>query len=104
MARVTPRAWGLALPVGGGAEISVADLSRRIVGLLGGDVGIVPDAEPPRRTEMWRSYCDNAEAGEILGWQPKVSLTEGLLRTLRADAPAWREARLREASPLGESL
>ena len=55
-------------------------------------------------TEMWRSYCDNVEAGEILGWQPKVSLTEGLIRTLHADAPAWRGTVPREAPPLGESL
>jgi UDP-glucose 4-epimerase len=104
LASVTPRAWGLALPVGGGSEIGVADLSRRIVGLLDGGVEVVPDAEPPRSTEMWRSYCDNLEAGEILGWQPKVSLTEGLIRTLRADAPAWRGTVPREAPPLGESL
>jgi UDP-glucose 4-epimerase len=80
--------WGCVVPVGGGCEISVADLCRWIVRLLGGGVEVVPDAFQPRTTEIWRTYCDNAEARQMLGWSPLVSLEEGLRWTLEGEADA----------------
>lgn len=77
-----PAAWGSAVPIGGGLELSVADICRRIVTLLGSRIEVLADAQQPRLTEIWRSYCDNAEARELLSWSPAVSLDEGLCRTL----------------------
>jgi UDP-glucose 4-epimerase len=101
-AAFTPAARNCALPVGGGCEISVADLSRSVVRLLDGDIDVIPEAEPPRRTEIWRSYCDNAEAGALLGWSPNVSLEEGLTRTLRAEPPEYHATAPLQTPFLGE--
>jgi nucleoside-diphosphate-sugar epimerase len=101
-AGTTPAAWGLALPVGGGAEISVTALSKQIVRLLGPDVEVVPDAMEPRRNEIWRSYCDNAEAWDVLGWRPEVSLTDGLARTLLSGQPVWSRSPSEAAAVAGE--
>ena len=83
-------AWGRAIPIGGGCEITVARLCRKILELLDSRVAIIADAQKPRQTEIWRSYCDNAEARELLGWSPEVSLTQGLRSTLFDGLPEVR--------------
>jgi UDP-glucose 4-epimerase len=86
-AATKPAARGRAIPVGGGREMSVVQICRLIVRLLGGGIEVIANAQPPRVTEIWRSYCDNQEASEILGWSPAVSLEEGLSRTLLEGEP-----------------
>ncbi len=83
-AAVSPPAWGRAIPIGGGRERSVFDVCREILDALGSPVEIAAGAEPPRLTEIWRSYCDNRDAGEALGWAPSVELGDGLRRTFAA--------------------
>jgi UDP-glucose 4-epimerase len=87
-AAAEPAAWGSAIPIGGGRELSVEQICREIASLLGSGIEIIAGAEKPRLTEMWRSYCDNADAGALLGWSPAVSLKEGLARTLGVSAAA----------------
>lgn len=74
----SPKAWGHAIPIGGGHEHSIAEWCRAILGHFGSNLEVIEDAEKPRPTEIWRSYCDNAEAGDLLGWQPVHSLGQGL--------------------------
>ena len=38
--------------------------------------------QPPRAGEQLRSVIDPARAGKVLAWSPRVSLEEGLSRTL----------------------
>lgn len=99
-AATQPAAWGCVVPAGGGRELSVAELCREIVSLMGSRIEIVAGAREPRVTEIWRSYCDNKEARELLGWSPEVSLREGLARTLLVDLPPVRSLELAPA-PLG---
>lgn len=73
---------GRVINIGGGMEIAVADIARTILELMGADIPIVEAPEQARPTEMWRSYCDNAEAEQALAWRPKVDLREGLRRTI----------------------
>jgi UDP-glucose 4-epimerase len=93
-----PAARGHSIPIGGGLEISVADLSRRVLAELGSSEVPLVDGAAPRPTEIWRSCSGNREAVALLGWQPRVSLAEGLRRTLSAAPPAQaaapREVRL----------
>ena len=42
---------------------------------------ILPQYGPPRPGDIYRSALDNGQAKRHLGWQPKVSLEEGLRRT-----------------------
>lgn len=73
-----PRAWGRSIPIGGGFEINTHDLCREILSVLGSDMEIHGDSKAIRQTEIWRSYCDNAEICEVAPWSPRVSLREGL--------------------------
>ena len=36
----------------------------------------------PDKSEVDRLLCDNGKAKRLMGWTPKVSLEEGLLRTI----------------------
>lgn len=79
--RRLPACSGMTLPIGGNREISVADIAKLTVRLLEGRQSILLRPTSQRPTEMLRSWCDNAEAGTLLGWAPKVSLESGILRT-----------------------
>jgi len=78
--RVTDRVINL----GGGHEISIADLAQRIVSLLDGEMSVEIDESQARPTDSTRSFSDNSEAAELLDWQPRVSLDDGLMRTIDA--------------------
>ncbi len=81
-AACAPAAWGQAIPIGGGQELTVRALCETAIAAFGASVPVVTGAEPPRMTEIWRSSSDNVDAYRLLGWQPRVSLAEGLARTL----------------------
>ena len=70
--------------LGAGFEISVAELARQIIALLGKPVEIVVDARRlrPEKSEVQRLLADNSRARNVLNWQPQVSLREGLQRTI----------------------
>jgi hypothetical protein len=61
---------------------------------MNASVPIVQGAEKERSTEIWRSYCDNSEAGRLLAWSPRTSLPDGLTRTVEA----WTRGRARPSS------
>jgi len=75
---------GVEINIGSGREISIEDLVRKIVSLVGRDVTIEHDEERvrPAKSEVERLCADNTRAGKVLGWSPKVSLTDGLKETI----------------------
>jgi nucleoside-diphosphate-sugar epimerase len=75
------RASGRIINIGGGVEYSVAELAHHAVRVLGGRQRVVCVPGQTRPTEIWRSYCDNAEAQSILGWTPRTDLPDGLAAT-----------------------
>jgi UDP-glucose 4-epimerase len=77
----SPSAWGHAIPVGSGRSLSVTDLCRVILRVLGADAEIRANAHLPRLTEIWQMQCDNSDAKALLDWSPQTSLEEGLART-----------------------
>ena len=77
-----PRAWGQAIPIGGGQELTVVSLCEAVIGALGATVPVAAGAEESRLTEIWRSNSDNVDAYQLLDWQPRFSLSEGLARTV----------------------
>jgi dTDP-glucose 4,6-dehydratase len=85
----TPGVEGQLFNIGGGHEVSVRDLADTILGLMGNPVAAQFGALPERPTEIRRMYCDNAKIRSMTGWEPRVSLEEGLRRTI-----AWYEAEL----------
>jgi NAD dependent epimerase/dehydratase len=85
-AALAPDAVGQVINLGTGKEITVGDLARRIFGLLGRETPpqLVAEASRlrPVASEVERLCADATRARQILGWQPAVSLDEGLRRTI----------------------
>jgi NAD dependent epimerase/dehydratase len=79
-----PRAVGEVINVGSGKSVSIGDLAEKIVGLMGGGKRIVTEDERvrPDASEVMELLCNAHKAGKMLGWEPKVSLEEGLARTI----------------------
>ena len=77
-------AIGKEINIGSGREISIADLIKKIVFLVGRDTKIEYDSERvrPPKSEVERLCANNSKAREILGWEPMVSLTDGLKKTI----------------------
>ena len=61
-------------------ETSLLDLVK-IMGKVSG-CDIVPKFSPVREGDIYRSMLSNQKAKEGLGWEPQVSLTDGLRRTM----------------------
>jgi len=75
---------GETINVGSGTEISIGDLAKQIITLVGRNVPIVTDEARVRRkgSEVERLLCDNSKARELLGWQPEHTLEQGLEKTI----------------------
>jgi UDP-glucose 4-epimerase len=72
-------AVGETLNIGSGYEITINELAREIASVLG-----YPDApvthEAPRPGDTLRLYADITRARQLLGFEPEVSLRDGLTR------------------------
>lgn len=73
-------ALGRVLNVGTGKEISIGEIAERILKRVGRDLPIetTEDRLRPRKSEVFRLICDASKARELTGWEPQVSLDEGL--------------------------
>lgn len=73
---LTSRAWN----IGTGRGTSVNELADRLMAIAG--ISVDRLSAPPRPGELLRSVLDVSRADATLGWHPRVSLDEGLRRTL----------------------
>ena len=73
---------GEVINVGCGQERSMKDVASTVLELLGNPVELRVGALPYRPREIWRMYCDNSKARELLGWEPQISFEAGLVRTI----------------------
>lgn len=75
---------GLVINLGNGFEISVGKLAQKILSLMGKDLEVVidPRRERPQESEVERLCADVSKAKQLIGWQPRVSLDEGLRMTI----------------------
>jgi len=78
------KSTGEVINIGSGFEISINDLANKIISLIGKKVKIVSDPKRVRqpKSEVERLMADNSKAKKLLGWGPKVSLDEGLRKTI----------------------
>ncbi|MFD9882349.1 GDP-mannose 4,6-dehydratase [Streptomyces alboflavus] len=76
-------AVGQVVNLGVGREISIGDLAQELIVASGRDAVVVTDPSRlrPAGSEVERLVSDNSRARELTGWQPQVSLREGLSRT-----------------------
>jgi dTDP-glucose 4,6-dehydratase len=79
-----PGAIGHVINLGSGAEISIGDLAALIRALTNREFHI--EADParlrPPASEVDRLLADRTRAQQLLGWQPAVSLRDGLIKTI----------------------
>lgn len=79
-----PGVEGETFNFGTGSEISVGELAQMINELLGREIEIVADDDRkrPGRSEVQRLLSDSSLARDRLGWEPKMSLEDGLQHTI----------------------
>lgn len=82
---------GEVINIGSNYEISIGETVERIERIIGKKIKIEceEDRLRPEKSEVNRLWCDNKKAKEILMWQPKYSIDEGLKETIN-----WIEKRL----------
>jgi len=65
-----------------GKGVSLAQLAQCVVALMGDPIRIKLGALPYRPGQIWNMVGEKTRAQQVLGWQPSVSLAEGLRRTI----------------------
>lgn len=75
---------GMEINIATGREISMENVLKTIARLMDADVKWVRDPERirPSKSEVFRLLGDNTLIRQLTGWQPKVSLEEGLKKTI----------------------
>ncbi len=76
-------AVGGAFNIGNGKSISIGELATKICELTGGGTFVSETHRTrPEKSEVSELLCDSSLARETLGWQPEVTLEEGLGHTV----------------------
>jgi UDP-glucose 4-epimerase len=78
LAGFSENATGQTINLGSGREISIRDLARDIQRAVGRESQVVHDA--PRPGDVLRLCADIAKARNLIGFEPQVTLHEGLMR------------------------
>jgi len=75
---------GQTVNAGFGKGITIGDLAAKILKIMGVDKPIVADAKRmrPDNSEVFTLVCDNSKAGGLMGWRPRHSLDEGLVKAI----------------------
>jgi len=83
--------FGKVINIGSGREISIGQLAQIIINTVHSKGEIVVDEARvrPSRSEVNRLLADNRLAKEVIGWEPRVSLEEGVKKTV-----AWVAAHM----------
>jgi dTDP-glucose 4,6-dehydratase len=84
LAAESPEAVGKTINLGSGSEISIGDLAQLIGRLVGKPIEITTDDNRirPDQSEVERLIADTTLAQRVLGWQPEISLEDGLRLTI----------------------
>jgi dTDP-glucose 4,6-dehydratase len=79
-----PNVQGQVFNLGVGQDIAIGDLAEEIVRQVGRPVEITTDVERlrPEKSEVMRLLSDNSHAARCLDWQPQITLTQGIARTI----------------------
>lgn len=80
----SPKSIGQVINIGTGKEISIRDVANKIFSLMNyrGIIQEETSRKRPKKSEVERLMCDNTKAKTLLGWEPRVSLEQGLRQTI----------------------
>ena len=75
---------GETINIGSNTEISIGDTFNLIKELMSSEVTLVNDEkrERPKKSEVFRLWCDNKKIKELIGYEPKVDIKNGLEKTI----------------------
>lgn len=75
---------GQVFNLGTGSDVTVGELVQTVSRILGRDLKVVQETQRfrPEKSEVRRLLSDNRKAKAQLGWQPQVSLEQGLSQTI----------------------
>lgn len=78
-------AIGKEVNIGSGKEISIGNLANMIISSINPEAQVISDDERirPKESEVERLLCDNKLIHELTGWEPAVSLEEGIEGTIK---------------------
>lgn len=78
------KAVGQTVNIGSNYEISIKDTFETIKKIMKSDVIVREDNDRirPTNSEVHRLWCDNALIRELTGFEPQVSIEEGLIKTV----------------------
>lgn len=79
-----PESLGETVNIGSNLEISIAETLELIKELMNSDVNFISDQQRvrPDSSEVNRLWCDNSKIKLLTGFEPKISLKEGLKKTI----------------------
>jgi NAD dependent epimerase/dehydratase len=75
---------GEEINLGNDNTIRIGDLVNKIFGIIGKTPNMVTDAQRvrPGKSEVMKLWASNKKAKEMIGWEPRVTLDEGLRLTI----------------------
>jgi UDP-glucose 4-epimerase len=94
-AATVPGIEGEVFNIGGGEEVSMRDLAKTILGLMGDPIEAEFGALPDRPTEIWSMRSDVTKARRDLGLPPFRTLADGLQATI-----SWYRKELEKSGSL----
>lgn len=76
---------GQAINIGSNSEISIKDLFKKIISLMGADVKCISEKERirPESSEVYRLLCDNKFIKDTTNFESVVDLDQGLSSTIK---------------------
>jgi NAD dependent epimerase/dehydratase len=81
----SPETIGKTINIGSNQEISIGDLFDTIKKLMESDVELVTDTNRirPKKSEVFRLWCDNKKINDLTGFKPRYTLEMGLKETIQ---------------------
>ena len=82
MALDNKETYGKILNLGSGQELSINEISKKVINAFGINNKIQILYKPSRPGEQRYVYSDNSKINKVLSWVPKVKFNEGLIKTI----------------------
>jgi UDP-glucose 4-epimerase len=82
LASICKNAIGEIINIGNGVEFKIRDVAEKIVNMTGNRIRLLIGKLPNRLGETSRFYCNNQKIKTLLRWSSKISLDEGLEKTI----------------------
>ncbi|MBI4304527.1 MAG: SDR family NAD(P)-dependent oxidoreductase [Chloroflexi bacterium] len=88
---------GETVNIAAGREVSINDVARIILEVLGRDGDLTPVHVEARPGDVRRHYADISKAGQLLNFQPQISIEEGIRHYIEwVKGQGWDLKRLRQ--------